>query len=101
MVTEYVEEVELVAIRNGDYTMYVFRKLKNSEYIMCTRLPNWQTPNVDIGDRGFLQFQIVKAGDNYYDLAREEHITYKYSNVYFINFVNSSDMIKKNKEIVL
>jgi len=100
MIEEFTSEVELLAIRDGNYTIYVFKDLDKKEYIMCTKLPNWNTPNLNIGDIGFVKYQIVKAGDEYYDPIREITTIYKYSNIYFINFINKSDIVK-NKEIIL
>ena len=96
---EKVVKATLVAIRQSTYTMYVF-KLDNDEYIMCTRLPNWQTPDISEGDEGFLQYQIVKAGETYYDPDTGETIKYKYSNIYFKNFVLLSEDVNKNSIIV-
>jgi hypothetical protein len=97
---EFIKEVELLAIKESAYTIYVFKELKTDNYIMCTKLPNWQTSTLYVGDKGFLQYQIVKAGDKYYDINENIEITYKYSNVYFINFVNSCE-INNKKEIIL
>ena len=96
---DLIKEVELLAIRQGTYTMYVFKSIETEEYIMCTRLPNWQVPEINVGDRGFLNYQKVNAGDEYVTPGGER-IVYRYSNVYFINFVNKSDIVK-NKEIIL
>ena len=96
MVTEYIKKVKLIAIRDGQYTVYVFQEVDTSEYIMCTRLPNWKVPNVELGDIGFLQYQIVNAGDEYITPMGEK-IYYKYANSYFINFVNNLDVIKNNE----
>ena len=93
-------EVELKAVREGTYTMYVFKNLETSEYIMCTRLPNWQTPNIMIGDVGFLNYQIVQAGEEYFDPDTEKVVKYLYSNIYFINFVNKSEIIDNNSIII-
>jgi len=98
--TTLTKEVELVATRGGTYTIYVFKDLNNGEYIFCTKLPNWQVPNIDVNSKGFLQYQIVNAGENYYNPETGERIIYKYSNVYFINFVLRSNATK-NKEIIL
>lgn len=95
MVKEYIKEVELLAIRSGNYSTYVF-KVSDSEFVMCTRLPNWQVPEIEIGAKGFLQFQIVSSGDTYISPDGNKE-TYKYSNCYFINFVNKSDIIKSNE----
>lgn len=95
-----IEEVELLAIREGEYTMYVFQNIETQKYIMCTRLPNWQVPEVNIGDIGFLEYQIVKAGESYYNPGTEISVLYKYSNVYFINFVLRNKILNNN-EIIL
>jgi hypothetical protein len=96
---ELVKEAILVAIRYGEYTVYVFKAVESSEYIMCTRLPNWQSPAININDRGFLQYQIVEAGDEYSPLGGNK-VRYKYSNIYFINFVKRSE-VNSNKELIL
>ena len=95
-----IELVKLLAVREGTYTVYVFQNLENREYIMCTRLPNWQVPEISIGDSGFLEYQIVTAGESYFSVAEEKMIQYFYSNVYFINFILKTDILK-NDEIIL
>lgn len=96
---EIVVPAKLIAIRDGTYTIYVFKNTETNEYIMCTKLPNWQTPDVFIGNEGFLQIQIVKAGEEYFDVNTEETIKYLYTNIYFKNFVSRTDII--NSEIIL
>ena len=88
---ELVDEVKLLAVREGAYTVYVFRSILTDKYIMCTRLPNWQSPKININDEGFLQYQIVQAGEEYFNPLTQEKIRYNYSNVYFNNFVKRSD----------
>ena len=85
---EFVTEAKLLAIKEGVYTTYVFKDYINNKYIMCTRLPNWQVQEINIGDEGFLQYQEVNAGDSYYDASIENYKKYNYSNIYFNNFVN-------------
>lgn len=94
-----IVEAELLAIKEGQYTTYVFID-NNNNYVMCTRLPNWQVPTINIGDRGFLQYQIVNSGDEYYNPITNEKQTFRYSNVYFNNFIQKSDLIKSD-EIIL
>lgn len=94
-----IKEVQLLAIREAVYTLYVFEELSSGEYIICTRLPNWQVPEINIGDKGYLQYQDVNAGDEYVT-PNGDKVQYRYSNVYFINFVSKSDIVK-NKEIIL
>jgi len=98
--TQFTKEVVLVAVREGSYTNYVFKDNESNEYIFCTKLPNWQIPSIDMGDIGYLQYQQVKAGESYYDPAKETEIAYRYSNCYLVNFVRKSEVVK-NKEIIL
>lgn len=97
---EFTKEVKLVACRNGTYTNYVFKDNESNEYIFCTRLPNWQIPDISIGDIGYLHYIKVKAGDEYLNPETGELIYYKYTNTYLQNFVKKSDVIN-NKEIIL
>jgi hypothetical protein len=93
--------VELMATRLNTYSMYVFKNLDTpNSYIMCTRLPNWQVPEINIGDAGFLEYQHVKAGEEYFDITTEKMIKYLYTNIYFINFVQKTDILQNN-EIIL
>lgn len=98
--TEFTKEVELLASRDsGSYTVYVFRDIITQEYIMCTRLPRWQVPEITVGETGFLQYRSVEAGETTIS-PLGEIICYKYTNSYFINFVPRSTIVK-NKEIIL
>lgn len=96
----YVEKVELLAIKEDTYTVYVFRNLDTNKYIMCTRLPNWRVPSISIGDKGYLEYQTVLAGESYYDPTLGIYGIYQYSNVYFINFILEANIIQNN-EIIL
>lgn len=93
---EKIIKAKLLAERQSNYTQYVFQDIENNEYIMCTKLPNWLVPEVDINDIGFLKFQEVIAGEKYYNPNEEGYINYKYSGVYFINFIRESNINKTN-----
>lgn len=95
-----VEEVKLLAIRDGAYTVYVFQNAETKALIMCTRPPNWQTDDVSVGEEGFLKYQVVKAGEEYYDPTTDTSIKYRYTNTYFINFVRKSEISKENNIIL-
>lgn len=95
-----IDLVKLLAVRDGVYTTYVFQNQETSEYIMCTRLPNWQVPEISIGDIGFLEYQYVKAGESYFNPQLQTMEKYLYSNVYFINFIQNINILKNN-EIIL
>lgn len=92
--TEVVDLVKLIATREDSYTIYVFKSEISDKLIMCTRLPNWQTSQIFIGEEGYLRYHIVKAGEDYYNPETGETIRYKYSNVYFNNFVRKTDNTK-------
>lgn len=100
MVSELIKEVELVAVRNSNYSNYVFKSLKDGSFVMCTLLPNWQVPCINVGDRGFLQYQSVRAGDNYIT-PEGDTVKYKYTNTYLINFVSKIKNIITNEEIII
>jgi hypothetical protein len=87
-----IKEAKLVAIRRDYYTVYVFKLVEDGTYLMCTRLPNWNVPEIKVGDVGFLNYNVVKAGDSYYNPNTDSTETYKYSNLYFINFINKTDI---------
>ena len=89
---------QLVAIQEGQYTVYVFDNLNHTlssidKYIMCTKLPNWQynTP-LNIGDVGYLQYEYAEAGTLYYDHSNNTHVPYKYSNFYFLTFIKETPL---------
>ncbi len=94
---------ELVAVQQGMYMNYVFKNLDCPEnsafrYITVTKCPNWQYfNNAQIGDIGFLQYEYVEAGTEYFDVSKNVNDTYKYTANYFINFIkdNTKDNAKE------
>lgn len=97
--TTKIARSKLLAVRDEVYSIYVFKNLDTNTYVMCTKLPNWQTPNVSIGDEGFLSYQDVVAGEEYYNPLTQTSHVYNYSNVYFMNFVQETEI--KNSNIIL
>lgn len=93
-------QAKLITIKEGYYTQYVFKNIDTNEYVLCTRVPNWQVPEVYLGNTGFLEYHEVKAGEEYFDPAQQKMLHYNYSNIYFINFILKSDIIQEN-EIIL
>lgn len=75
-----------------DYTTYVFECLeeeirKETKYIMCTRFPNWDHRNLDLGEVGYLNFEEIQAGsDKWFNGI--DFIPYKYSGIHFIKFIS-------------
>ena len=101
-----VLRAKLITLQNeiDDYTTYVFQNLEatktTEKYVMCTRFPNWKTDDVEIGDVGFLEYNEVSAGDDYwFDYYNNSYVPYKYTNNHFINFIKDKEPIKT--EIIL
>lgn len=90
---------KLVALKEGTYTIYVFDNLDKDiideyKYIMCTRVPNWETcDEPKLEEIGYLQFNFVKAGDNYFHTGLLEQQVYKYTAYYFINYIKEPEKI--------
>lgn len=100
-----MEEVifsKLIAIKEGRYTIYVFKNLdsEKNNYIMCTRLPNWKCPEVFLNDTGYLQTLTVEAGKEYFNVQTNKIEKYQYSNIYFKNFMKESIEVKNNEIII-
>lgn len=84
---------EAVAVRKDPegYSCYVFRNLDDGTYRMVTRLPNWESPFISIGDKGYLKYTEVLAGrDTWYDRSNGTYIPYKYDGQYLVDWVPSN-----------
>ena len=82
----------------GGYIIYVFKNLDDNTYLMCTRLPNWECSNIDIGDIGYVDYKEVIAGiDTWYNNSSKAFIKYNYTGIYFNNFIHKVE--KPIKEI--
>ena len=84
-----------------DYHTLVFKNLENNcpfghAYVMTTVSPNWQSKIPEINDVGYLTYEEVTAGDNYYSRSTQTIMKYNYSNIYFIKFVKEQDNSKKD-----
>lgn len=87
---------KLLAVKHGAYTIYVFKNIDDGSYVMCTKLPNWQSPVMEIGDEGFLKYEKVVAGQQFFNPATNSFQVYNYSNIYFENFVGKSEITNSN-----
>lgn len=80
------------------YITYVFKLLDEADkevwkykHITCTRYPNWQCKQLKIGDIGFIEINIVKAGvDTWYDGINQ--IPYKHNANQFIKFIDKPNI---------
>ena len=88
---------QLISSREGKYTVYVFKLLENEEYILCTRLPNWDIPNINIGESGYLTYEEAIAGNTYFSPKSGKSCTYSYSNIYLKDFIKE----KREEELRL
>lgn len=85
------------------YITYVFECLeediiKETRYIMCTRFPNWEHRNIDIGEIGYLNFFEIQAGiDKWFNGT--DMIPYRYNCIQFIKFVSKPK--KSNQEYIM
>lgn len=98
---------QLVAFEQDllNYITYVFKNLDNApfghNYIMCKRFPNWQSGPINLGDSGFLTYDVVESGrDTWYDKNTGQNIPYNYSDIIFISFTKDKN-IDTSKEIIL
>lgn len=97
---EEIAHVTLLASKTDVYSMFVFQKVKTGDLIMCTKLPNWSFPNLIVGDKGYIKYKKVKAGEKYFNPATETFEVYKYTNIYLTNFVRETDIIKNENTII-
>jgi hypothetical protein len=84
---------ELVAIQDDTrgYLTYVFKLTDNKEieivkfkYLTCVRFPNWECKELHLGDKGYVNFEIKKAGkDTWFDGTKL--VFYNYDFTQFIN----------------
>lgn len=91
--------VKLVALKEdgGGYMVLVFKNIETDEYMMCTRLPNWNTSVPELYSKGYLQVREFIAGeDKWYNIHSGESIPFKYTGIYFWDFVPFLEKIDKN-----
>lgn len=93
---EQIFHVQLLAKKESTYSLYVFKNLIDNSLIMCTKLPNWNLPFIEIGDKGFIKISTVIAGQSYFNVNDESWQTYKYSNIYLTNYIKEPDNLDLN-----
>ena len=87
-----------------DYTTYVFKCLENNipfghKFCMMTRCPNWNHRDIDIGEIGYVEYEEVHAGQEWYNPQTKTYTPYNYTNIYFIKFVKEVD--SSSKDIII
>lgn len=82
------------------YITYVFKYLDefdinshNCKMMVCTRYPNWNCRELKVGDVGYVDIEIVRAGiDTWYD--GEKQVPYKHNAKRFMKFIDKTDTKK-------
>ncbi len=78
----------LVALREGQYTVYVFENADTGEPLMCTRQPNWDGKELDMFQTGYLSYKFIQAGrDCWYKADENQWFPYVFTANYFLDFV--------------
>ena len=102
MLTVYSQLVACESDALG-YITYVFKCLEPNpgfghNYIMVTRFPNWESYIPNVGEKGFLTYNSVTAGeDTYYNRETDSIMKYNFSNLVFEKFVREKvDNFKKD-----
>lgn len=74
--------------QDGAYKIYVFQNTVELDFVMCTRVPNWQADEVKIAEEGFLEYHTVVGGQSrYFDAVDSVYKLYQQDATYFLNFV--------------
>jgi hypothetical protein len=88
---------ELVAQKEepGGYEVLVFQDLEDKQYLMCTKLPNWNTKTPNLNDIGYLQArEFIGGQDTWYNTSTGKQIPYCYTGVYFWNFIQKEEKVR-------
>jgi hypothetical protein len=90
---------KLVAKQDGIYKNYVFQNLDQADnsifkYITVTECPNWNIGNdLKIGDIGFVEYEFVEAGEDYFKRSSQETKQYNFTTNYFLSFIKEKQEI--------
>jgi len=84
-----------------NYQTLVFKNLDKApfgnNYCMITVWPNWQSYIPEVGDKGYLTYNSVTAGeDTYYDRNSDSIVKFNFTNLVFEKFVKEQDNSKKD-----
>jgi len=102
MITVHVKLIAALEDICG-YTTYVFENLETTEwdnkYFMCTRYPNWEHRELQIGEVGYLEYDIIVAGETYYNNRTNTNEVYKTSHLQFVRFI--AETKKTDKKYIM
>lgn len=94
---------KILVIRECQYTDIVVEDLNRDvtddlKYVTVVKTPNWEAPQLNVGDVGYLQFQSVQGGKSkWFNKDEGDFEIYKYTNNYFLNFFKEKDECKLDK----
>lgn len=88
-------------IELGGYIKYVFYNLSGGDYIMCVQFPDWNIPELNVGNEGYLQYKEILAGiDKWYDPELDVFVPYNYDMIQLVDFI-FKDEGKKDTTIIM
>jgi hypothetical protein len=93
--------VQLLAKKDGDYSLYVFKNLDDGQsYIMCTKCPNWNQDDLQLFQEGYLKYKsVIGYRDKWFDPKTMQEFFYKFSANYFYEFIPVTHVINGNQII--
>lgn len=103
-----ITKVELITkdCDEGGYITYAFRILEKEDikrldtsFAICTRFPNWNDRELEIGDIGIVEIVEIQAGiDKWYN--GYDFTPYKYNHWQFIKFVPFKNKVSDDDFII-
>lgn len=89
---------EVIVKSTGFFTNIIFKNLDEPEegwyrYVTVTIPPGWNVVDLKKGDVGYITYEPVTAGDEYYCSQEKKFKKYEYSNYYFVKFVKGQENI--------
>jgi hypothetical protein len=94
----YTVKCEILEVEKATYSQVVI-VTEDVGYNILTIFPNWEGTLPEKGDIGYIEFEIVRGGDKYWD----KHLGWKcygYNMTIFRKFVPVTERTE-NKEIIL
>ncbi len=89
---------------NG-YINYVFWNIESdswdNQYIMCVRYPNWDSPQINIDDEGYLSFTEIVAGTKYFNSKTNKEDVFLYNHIRFNRFIKDKNQIVKVDNLIM
>lgn len=88
---------KVMELSKGTYSKMVIQDLESLEYVMLTVFPNWQGEIPSKNQIGYIEFEFVEAGTEYYNKDLKIYETYSNTHLIFKTFIQETP---KNQEDV-